>query len=140
MPVPHVLRATTGRLPALHTLSDQTRVFAVFLRDGQVTVRPKSSLHLKDGKLPVLSDLLSTSLVWSRKYFRPAGSSLRTVWRYSSKLEVSKGCSRDGRPHVDLACHGRGDQRCTVLLQAVDGGLDLGDQAVDPRRLAVQEG
>jgi S1-C subfamily serine protease len=54
----HGLSAATGWLPALHELSDQVRVFAVFLRNGQVVMGPKNPRHLRDWNLPVLSRLV----------------------------------------------------------------------------------
>ena len=57
VPVSHVLSAAARWLLALHALSDQARVFAVFLRNGQVVIGPKNPRHLRDGNLPVLSRL-----------------------------------------------------------------------------------
>jgi len=41
--------------------------------------------------------------------------------------------------YVDLAGDRRRDERRAVLLQALDGGLDLGDHGVDLGGLAVKE-
>ena len=55
---------------------------------------------------------------------------------------VAAGLRRGGSggAHVDLARHRGGDERGAEFLEAVDGVADLGDEGVDPRRLAVEEG
>lgn len=44
------------------------------------------------------------------------------------------------RAQVDLAGHGRGDERGAVFLEAVDGSFDLGDQAVNLDQFTVKKG
>lgn len=53
--VSQAVRAAAGWLTALDPLSHQAGVLAVFLGNGHVAVWPKSSRHLTDGNLPVLS-------------------------------------------------------------------------------------
>ena len=68
---------------------DREPVFAVLLRNGQVTVRPKNSPHLKDGNLPVLSRLVHVRtilghsiVVWRGRYPLPnlAGDLSIVIW------------------------------------------------------------
>jgi ABC-type uncharacterized transport system substrate-binding protein len=62
MPVFRVPGAAARWLPALHPLSHQAGVLAVFLGNGHVAVWPKSSRHLTDGNLPVLSGTAEAGL------------------------------------------------------------------------------
>jgi putative DNA primase/helicase len=100
------------------------RVFAVFPRNGQVTVRPKNSLHLKDGNLPVLSRVVqhlarpeAECRTWCDFLDKIMGGDKERV-RFLQK-SFGYALSGDAREQCFFILHGTGANRRSTMTNAV---------------------